>query len=302
MSIGGKVREAKEFSKKIGVFAAQVVAINPDREQLETLLSTSLDKEQEYLGEKDGVDTVRLAFYLKENTSGDIYSVSFFLEKRIKETKEDATVPKFQWVNSRCSTTWLEKEKGEEDLPSWFVKNAEIRKAIVGEEELYNFLGAWLQIQWTDPEATVVLTTEKFFKGNFSDLQELIGSTYTMVTPDKGSPYPATVLCLATIKTREVEGEAREFQSVNNRNFLPGWTLKQFQNHHYTPEDAVRIQALMKDKKKVKNYERFVAGVLDSEYGVKDFFGGVLAPLRDYTSGENLAATNTVVSEDDASY
>jgi hypothetical protein len=292
-AIGGKKRETKEFvdfQKKVGVFEAEVVAVNPDKEELEKLLDRTFeeDKEIEYLGEKEGVSTVRIGFYLKEVKTGEIYNVSFFLENRTRTNKDET---KFQFINSVGQTSWAAEE---DDLGEWFTKDRDVRKAKVGEEELYNFLRNWLsKLDFRDADAVLSLDSKKLFKGNVKDIADQVGSEFT-----------STVVALATVKTKEVDGEVKSMQVINNKNFLPGYNIKFF-NKKFTQKDADRIAGILKGddkdaKKKVKAYERFIASVMDSEYPVKQFYGTSLTALHDYDEAENPTTSEAVVQEDDS--
>jgi hypothetical protein len=305
MSIGGKVREQKEFAdftKMVGVGEFEVVAVNPDAEQWQELTGQEPkedSKQFEYLGEsEDGNKTVRISLYLREVKNKAIFNVSFFLEDRERENKEEAEVRKHQWINDQGNCTWLPQNKKEKDLPEWFAKDRDVRIALSGEEELYSFLRAWLQkLDYRDASTVLALDTKKLFKGNVKDIRDQVGGEYS-----------GTVLCLATVKTKEVDGQTKSYQVINNRNFLPGFNIKNF-NKKFTPADAQQITDVLKGedkaaKKKIKPFERFIAQVLDAEYGVKEYFGSTLGLLQEYRESDDVAAGEAVanVADDDSSY
>ena len=73
MSIGGKQRESQEngeYKKRVGLFEAKIVAINPTAEQYKNLLNIELkedSKATEYLGtNNDGNDYLRVDVWLEE--------------------------------------------------------------------------------------------------------------------------------------------------------------------------------------------------------------------------------------------
>jgi hypothetical protein len=119
----------EQQSKVVGFAEVNVVALNPNRQQLNKLLNrddADDDKEIEYVSEKDGVDRIRLSFWLKEVKTGRLLSHNILLSKQNK-TNQDAT--KVQLVNQTGTTTWVpfivENEEVTENpdysvLPKWF--------------------------------------------------------------------------------------------------------------------------------------------------------------------------------------
>ncbi len=135
------------------------------------------------------------------------------------------------------------------------------------------------------------------FKGDVKILRAQIGT--------KGA---IPIGLLATIKSKEVDGEIKEYQVLNSRHTLPGYAVKEFKLRSYTEKDYDIISAILKGengddaRKKVKAHQRFVANVLDPEYGVKEFFGNSVGSLRPYNNKENIVSGDTplvIASEDD---
>jgi len=84
--IGGSKRERKEtteFPKKVGLFEASVIAINPTVEQYKDILGIELkedSKATEYLGEsRDGNATIRISVWLKDVKSGQNFNINYYL-------------------------------------------------------------------------------------------------------------------------------------------------------------------------------------------------------------------------------
>ena len=95
MNIGGKKRENTEnsdYSKRVGLFAAKVIAINPTAEQYKNLLNIELkedSKATEYLGtNNDGNDYLRVDVWLEEVKDGNKFKKTFFLEDKVRENKD----------------------------------------------------------------------------------------------------------------------------------------------------------------------------------------------------------------------
>ena len=95
MNIGGKKRENTEnsdYSKKVGLFEAKIIAINPTAEQYKNLLNIELkedSKATEYLGtNNDGNDYLRVDIWLEEVKEGNRFKKTFFLEDKVRENKD----------------------------------------------------------------------------------------------------------------------------------------------------------------------------------------------------------------------
>ena len=294
MAVGGAIKT--EFKKKVGVFEAKVVAINPDRETYQELTGFEVDeasKQFDYLGtDKDDptIDTVRINVLLEEMTTKQLFPVNFFLKNKVRMDKNGV---KTQFINSVGLTTWAVSK---EDIKPWFTKfDRTFREAFEGEEELYKFLRAWLSnINFFDKSADLSLDFKKLINGNMRELTEQINGSNA-----------ATVLCLATVRLVDKDGEEKEFQNVYNRDFLAGNRVKNFRLSRY---DDAKIEAVKLKKKEneehnlevkesgegkakyLKDYEEFALSVSDSEHGVKDFY--TLEPLKDYEPSENPVAGN----------
>ena len=136
-NIGGKKRESqqfdnKEFAKKVGLFEAEVVTINPTTEEYKDILGMELkedSKATEYLSKNnDGNTILRVDVWLEEVKNKDKFKVTFFLENKEKENK-DAT--KKQYINAVGMCSWADDVN---NLPTWF-SGREYRVAYVGEED-----------------------------------------------------------------------------------------------------------------------------------------------------------------------
>ena len=143
--IGGSIREKKEnggdYPKKVGLFEAKVIAINPTIEQYKDILGIELkedSKATEYLGEsRDGNATVRVSVWLKDVKSEQNFNISYYIEDKERENKDGT---KKQYINQVGMCSWAVDEDG---LAQWFKGTPDnpkdFRVAYVGEEELYEF-------------------------------------------------------------------------------------------------------------------------------------------------------------------
>lgn len=287
MSISGKAKVQTDFEnkKRIGLFEAKVVAVNPTLEEYSEILGIELkegSKATEYLGvSNDGNATLRLDFWLKEVKSGEHFKVNFFLEDKEKTNKDNT---KQQYINAVGVTSWASDENL---LPDWF-KGAEYRKARVGEEEMYNFIRTWLgNLDLRSEGAVLEIDWKPLMKGNVRELKSQIDGEYA-----------TSIIALATIKTVEKEGEVKEYQNVYNKGFLPAYALKNFRLMDYSKPEVLNNLRTKKNKE-LKPHERFVLNVT-GEYGCRDFYS--LKDLRDYNADENLVASDSVITSDGDDY
>jgi hypothetical protein len=289
-NIGGEKRQApqfeeKDFPKKVGLFEAKVIAVNPTREEYADVLGRELKEESkatDYLGtSKDGNARLRIDFWLEEVKSQDKYKLTFFIENKQKENKDGT---KLQYINNVGRCTWADSEN---NLPTWF-KEREYRVAYVGEEDLYNFLRSWLSnIDFSSKKSTLQLEFNKLIKGNVKELKEQINGEWVN-----------NVVALATISTQEKEDGVKEYQNVYNKAFLPAYSIKAFRLLDYN--SASTLSALrQKSSKDLKPHERFVLNVV-GEYGCKDFY--TFKELKEYNSEDNLVASDKVIADDDSDF
>jgi hypothetical protein len=289
-NIGGKKKEQSqgqqtEYAKKVGLFEANVVAINPTMEEYKDVLGMELKEDSkavEYLGtSQDGNTTLRVDFWLEEIKNKDKFKVTFFLENKERTNKDET---KKQYINNIGTCSWADDAN---NLPSWFA-GREYRVAFTGEEDLYNFVKTWLgNLDYRDAETTLQLDWKTLMKGNLKDLKSQIDGEYC-----------TTVVALATIKTVVKDDAAKEYQSVYNKGFLASYNLKQFRLVDYN-SPSVLSNVRSKKSKDLKPHERFVLNVT-GEYGCKDFY--IFKDLKEYNSEDNLVASDAVISDDDASY
>ena len=293
--IGGEKRqvtEGQDYVKKVGLFEAKVIAINPTVEQYKDVLDIELKEESkatEYLSEsRDGNTTLRISVWLEDVKTNQKFNVGFYLEDKERENKDGT---KKQYINQIGVCSWAASE---DELPQWFTGTADqpkdYRVAYVGEEDLYEFLRSWLcLLDYTKPSTILSLDWKKLMRGNVKEITSQIDGDYC-----------GTFIALATVSVRERDGETKEYQSVYNRAFLPTYAMKQFRLAGVNYDDSRKIEELSKKKpKELRIHERFVLKVA-GEYGCKDFY--VFKDLQDYNPEENMAASEKVISEDDADY
>lgn len=136
------------------------------------------------------------------------------------------------------------------------VKNFAYHPAIRGEAALYDFLRNWLNIDWTYEDTDIFINLKKLFLGDFSELKNLIVSSYAQY-PD-GSP--STIIMMATL--RYFNGNI--YQSFHNKDFMPGYRYNEI---------------IMGGKVTTASQasSKFVKNIMDEKYGCRDFY--LLTPL-----------------------
>ena len=288
MNIGGKKKEqlqTTDFKKSVGLFEGGVIAINPTIEEYKEVLGMELKEDSkavEYLGtSKDGNTTLRVDVWLQEVKNKDKFKVTFFLENKERENKDQT---KKQYINSIGSCSWADDVN---NLATWFSAR-DYRIAFLGEEELYNFMRTWLgNLDYRDAETTLQLDWAKMMKGNVKDLKAQVNGEWC-----------TNIVALATIKTVQKEDEIKEYQGVFNKAFLPSYSLKLFRLINYNDQTIIsNLRA--KKSKDLKPHERFVINVT-GEYGCKDFY--TFKDLKEYNSDDNLVASDKVIAEDDMEF
>jgi hypothetical protein len=281
MGVQGSVREQRDFSKETGLFEGKVLAFNPSKEQLEKLLNTTVDKEPEYTGEDAGVKKASLVVWLQDVKSKKIKPLRFFL-KDIEKVNKDGT--KKQYITNVGDASWADSE---ENLPDWFKKRP-YRVAKEGEEALYKFAIDWLsKLDRKDEKSSLEFDWKELIKGNARELSKLIGSE-----------FEESVVVLNTVRVVESGGEKKEYEQVYNQAFLPGYTMKYIRS---TKIDDVFVEVAKKaDRKSRSRLQNFVLAVKDPQYGVKDYF--TLGELETYDASKNIASSDKVISDEDASY
>ena len=223
-------KESVEGSFKLykGMAAFNIVAVNPNKKELETLLGRDIDNDPEYKSKnEDGQDVIRVTFYAKTNIEAKVNNgielmvpISFMI---IKAKKVGQGSGKIQIIDKYGRTAWATPEDVEsKSIPMYKSGPANISKdyrpAYQGEEQLVDFLVNWLNIpgpmdykdgQWVmkkDPsDSEVALDMDALFKGNVAELQEL-------------TKLAASYLVKAAVGVR-TNDEGKQYQAVFTRKF-----------------------------------------------------------------------------------
>lgn len=225
-----------------GVGSSYIVAINPNKAELEKLLDRTLEEEPVYVEEKEEegrkIKQVRVVFYLKPdgnkyldaegNKVETVVPLTFFLRG---EYRKGSNSGKYQVIDEYGRTAWAtEEEINEHKIPMYSSGPANItanyRKAVSGEEDLTNFLIAYLNIQscqkYVDgkwimrPESELMMSQARldhiqdYFKGDVDELKAAVAM----------QPENTVKVCYG-IKTND---DGRMFQTVYSRMFLKNFS------------------------------------------------------------------------------
>lgn len=286
MAVGGVKREISqggvELQKKVGVFEAKVVAINPTPLEYKEILGIDLKEDSTATNYYDSVSgKLRVNVWLQDVNSDFRTTATFWLEKGEKINKDNT---KKQYINNIGVCSWASST---EALPAWFAKR-ENRVAHIGEEEFLGFVRTWLgALDFSDPDTEIYLNWDKVMNNNLSDLKEQIDGDLTQ-----------TVGVLATVRTVDKGEGPKSYQNIFVKSFFPGYSIKNMRLVDYNNSDVVRGLKFRKSSE-LKMHERFVVNVT-GDYGCKDFY--TFKDLHDYDPEANLVESDKVIATDDADF
>ena len=226
--------ESKEVEFKLytGVGTVQVVAVNPTKDKLEAIYGRTFDNDPAYVsevtvGEGNKVLNARIDFIIKtvaDKCDGIDYvtKMPFFIQKEYRYNRDKTKV---QVIDKYGRTAWVTVEQAKaHEIPVYKNGPANIdkgyRPAYHGEEELTNFIKAYLNIPnvmkyvnntWVmvdkpeDCEARLE-SIDEYFKGNFKELRDVIA-----LQPNN------KVKVLFGVRTAD---DNKQYQAVYNQMFL----------------------------------------------------------------------------------
>lgn len=239
ISKGNASKEAQEFKRFIGVCPVFVKAVNPNKAEHEKLFNTTLEEAPVYVQDKEDSDgnsykNVRISVVLQPDTEKigfdmPLVTMPLFITN---QKQHGANSGKYQVVDKYGRFAWAtEAEISAKEIPTYSNgKKADIsndyRIAYVGEEDLTNFIRVFLCIpsitKWDNNEKCMVPNTdvkpeececrldietfEKFFKGDFSDIKDILGF----------QPTNKVKVCLGV----RTDANGKLFQSVYTKKFI----------------------------------------------------------------------------------
>ena len=202
IAAGRESVEGNSIKRYIGVAPVFVLSVNPSREELEKIYGTEIEKEPEYLGEtevgedKHKVQNLRLDFIVKtdaEKCGIELTTkVALFLRNEIRVNKDKT---KCQVIDKYGRTTWVTSEQLKNHIIPLDKNNnplqidADYRPAYDGEENLTNFIKAYLNIpdptsyvngKWVENTRVKAVDCEcrlehisEYFKGNIEEVKAI---------------------------------------------------------------------------------------------------------------------------------
>lgn len=221
---GKETTDSAIVKRYTGVAPCYVVGVNPNKAELEKIYGTTIENEPEYRStvEVDGknVPSVRIDFIVKtdpEKSNGiEMTSkVALFLRQEYRYNKDKTKV---QVIDKYGRTAWVTIEQAKaKEIPMYANGpanlDADYRPCYIGEEELTNFVKAYLNIdnvmkyvdkKWVlvdNPEDCVARLDNiaKYFTGDFSELREVVNLQpnnkvkilFGVKTNDDGKQYQA---------------------------------------------------------------------------------------------------------------
>ena len=240
ISRGNASKEAQEFKRYIGVCPVFVKAVNPNKTEHEKLFNTTLEEAPVYVQDKEDAEgnsykNVRISIVMQPDVEKIGFEMPLITMPLFVTNQKQfgAKSGKYQVVDKYGRFAWAtEAEISAKEIPTNSNgKKADIsndyRIAYVGEEALTKFIRAFLYI----PEITVwdnneqcrvpntkdkpeececrldVETFEKLFKGDFSEINEILGF----------QPTNKIKVCLG-VRTDTNSGKL--FQSVYTKKFI----------------------------------------------------------------------------------
>ena len=285
MAIGGSKREIPQggdFPKKVGIFEAKVLAINPNAKEYKDILGIDLKDDSNATNYYDDVKKkLKVNVWLQDVNSDFRTTATFWLEPGEKVNKDGT---KKQYINSIGVCSWASSE---DLLPAWFLKRDK-RVAHIGEEEFLGFVRIWLGgLDFSDLETEIMLDWKKVMSGDLTDLKDQIDGEFTQ-----------TVGALATVKTVDKEDGPKSYQNIFIKSFFPGYSIKSMRLVDYNNPDVVRGLKFRKTAE-LKMHERFIVNAT-GEYGCKDYY--TFEELHDYDPDSNLVESDKVIATDSADF
>ena len=285
MAIGGSKREIPQggdFPKKVGIFEAKVLAINPNAREFKDILGIELKEDSNATNYYDDVkQKLKVNVWLQDVNSDFRTTATFWLEHGEKVNKDET---KKQYINDIGVCSWASSV---DLLPVWFAKRHN-RVAHIGEEEFLGFVRIWLGgLDFSDLETQIYLDWKKVMSGDLTDLKDQIDGEFTQ-----------TVGALATVKTVDKEDGPKSYQNIFIKSFFPGYSIKSMRLVDYNNPDVVRGLKFRKTAE-LKMHERFIVNAT-GEYGCRDYY--TFEELHDYDPDSNLVESDKVIATDSADF
>jgi len=140
-----------------GVMNFSVVGVNPSKEELETILGTSIERDPNYSDtDREGNPRLRLDIWLRN----DKYNITknfpiWIVDSKVPVSSNNKT--QFMGSNGLSTYAATEADLASDTFSKWIFPP--FREAYIGESELYQFLIAYLNVDTRSKDNEVVLET-----------------------------------------------------------------------------------------------------------------------------------------------
>lgn len=233
---GTESKEVQEFKRYIGVAPVVIKAVNPTKDEHELIFNTTLDKAPEYISKVtdangNEIPNARISVVMEvadENLGNPLVTMALFIQNQYRYNRDKTKV---QVIDKYGRTTWATIEDAKaHKIP--VDKNgkplnidSDYRPAYVGEEDLMNFVKAYLCIpevtSWDANTRSWVPNTKvkpedcecrfdslaNIFKGDFSEIKDALS-------------YQPTNKVKVLLGVRTDIETGRLYQSVYTRRFM----------------------------------------------------------------------------------
>lgn len=242
-SKGQTVKESAPVKRYMGIAPVSILALNPNRVELEKIYNTTIDNDPIYVGESDitvaGVDKkvpmIRLDFLVKTDPESTATpgidmttKITLFLNKENRFNNDGSKV---QVIDKYGRTAWATPDELEnKTIPMYSNGPASIdkdfRAAFIGEEALIDFIKQYLGIgnpqaykngKWVDKSAEEMENAKAFIE--ISDFNKLFTGDVSKLREFIGYQPNNKIKAVFGVKTTD---ENTIYQDVYNRKFMKG--------------------------------------------------------------------------------
>jgi hypothetical protein len=197
----------KAYNLYTGITNLEVVAFNPTLVELQVFNPNA--KQEPVYSQQD----MHFADFYLQNVDLNT-RVRFILKKSIRKSQTGKTL----FINDRGQSVYSESAEYIKTTYPWFSLDG-LREAYEGEDELMNFIRAWLSIKVTKPSGLCKFKDrEAIFNGNFTELRQTFD--LQRLSP-KGSIREVRSALMVT--TKETENGIKRYQNVFTRHFEQSW-------------------------------------------------------------------------------
>jgi hypothetical protein len=296
-----KEKEKKDFKQElfVGLERLQLIGVQPSIKEVEELLGYTPEEEFEYLTEdKEGKEQFRVKTIWKGDETGKYFTkVDFITKKNSKTQEKDGEEQKDWYINQHgdfqavenvddlftsftnfTTIKWKSEDGkwkpgfGKDDIEEEILEEKKThRKALEGELNFYGWAKKVQDIDFKDPEQSVLFDNKKLFKGNWSELED------KLLCEERKD-----ILALLTVRT---DKDGVEHQQIFTKHVLGGnMMINVKRGMSFTDKYGAR-----------KKWEKFLK---DVEY-CKDFYGKdrKIKLVHPYDPTENIASSTTTKAE-----